>query len=102
MEYLTSVRESCLELSSGELDMAIMGQLVAGMNTSPTFSVVVEREMYTALFHQGKPVCLRMFQFIHAVGKKRLRNLMGRVKENGLSPRVHGNRGHCAVLVLLC
>lgn len=97
MEYVTSVRASCLELSHGELDMAIMGQLVAGMNTSPTVSVVarhkeVDREkMYAALFHQGKPVCLRMFQFLHAVGKKRLRNLMGNVKENGLSPRVHGH-----------
>ena len=96
MEYLTSVRASCLELSHGELDMAIMGELVAGMNTSPTVSLVaqhkeVDRVMYTALFHQGKPVCLRMFQFIHTVGKKRLRNLMGNVKENALALRVHGN-----------
>ena len=97
MEYLTSVRASCLELSHGELDMAIMGQLIAGMNTSPMVSVAarhkeVDREkMYTALFYQGKPVCLRMFQFIHTVGKKRLRNLMGDVKENALAPRVHGN-----------
>ena len=93
-EYLTSVRASCLELSHGKLDMAIMGQLIARMNTSPvvTRHKEVEREkLYTTLFHQGKPVCLRMFQFIHAVGKKRLRNLMGSVKENGLTPRVHGN-----------
>ena len=86
--YLTSVRSSCLELSHGELDMAIMGQLVAGMNTSPTVSVaarhkeVDREEMYTALFHQGKPVCLRMFQFIHTVGKKWMQNLMDNVKEN--------------------
>ena len=95
-EYLTSVRASCLELSHGELDMTIMGQLVAGINISPTVSVAarhkeVDREMYTALFHQGEPVSLRMFQFIHTVGKKRLRNLMGNVKENGLAPKVHGN-----------
>ena len=95
--YLTFVRSSCLELSHGELDMAIMGQLVAGMNTSPTVSVAawhneVDREkMYTALFHQGKPVCLRMFQFIHTVGKKWLQNLMGNVKENCLAPRVYCN-----------
>ena len=41
--------------------------------------------MYTAL------LCLRTFQFLHTVGKKQLRNLMGNVNENGLSPRVHGN-----------
>lgn len=40
LEYLTFVRESCLELSHSELDMAIMGQLVAGMNTSSTVSAV--------------------------------------------------------------
>ena len=97
LEYLTSVRASCLELSSAELDMAIMGQLLAGMNTSPNVSMLArhkngEREkVYTALYHQSKPVCLRMFQFIHTIGEKRMRNLMGNVRENGLTPRVHGN-----------
>lgn len=39
-EYVTSVRESCAELSRLELDMAILGYLVGGMNTSSTVSVV--------------------------------------------------------------
>ena len=53
----------------GQLDMTIMGQLMA-MNTSYTVTVAaVEQEMYTALFfHQGKPVCLKTFQFLHAIG----------------------------------
>ena len=97
LEYVASVRATCAELSHSELDMAVMGQLMAGMNTSPTVSVVAwhkedERDkVYTALSHQGKPVCLRMFQFLHGIGKKRLRNLMTNLKENGLTPRVHGN-----------
>ena len=96
-EYIVSVRESCLELSHSELDMAIMGQLMAGMNTSSTVSTAsrhkeVNRDKnYTTLFHLGKPVCLKTFQFLHAVGKKRLRNLMANVRSNGLTPRVHGN-----------
>ena len=55
--------------------MAVMGQLMAGMNTSPTVSVVArhkedERDkVYTALSHQGKTVCLRMFQFLHGIGR---------------------------------
>ena len=95
--YITSVRASCLELSHAELDMAITGQVVAGMNTSYTVSVSARhkeaerKKMYTALFHQGKPVCLQMFQFIHTIGKEWMRNLMENVKENGLTPRVHGN-----------
>lgn len=47
--------------------------------------------MYTVLYHQGKPVCLQTFQFLHTIGKKRRRNLMANIKENGLTPRVHGN-----------
>ena len=45
---LHGVRYLCkgvlLELSHGELDMAIMGQLVVGMNTSPTISVVARHK----------------------------------------------------------
>jgi len=37
LEYLTSVKESCLELSHSELDMAVMGQLLARMNLAPRF-----------------------------------------------------------------
>lgn len=97
LQHVTSVRESCVELSHNELDLAIMGQLVAGMNTSSSVSVVsrhseADREkIYSTFSHQGKPVCLRMFCFLHVIGKKRMRNLMYHVKLNGLTPRVHGN-----------
>ena len=40
LEYVASFRASCVELSRGELDLAIMGYLVAGMNTSSTVSTV--------------------------------------------------------------
>ena len=38
LEYVTSVRASCTELSHSELDMAILGQLMANMNSSSTVS----------------------------------------------------------------
>jgi len=47
--------------------------------------------VYTTFYHQGKPVCLKMFSFLHGVGKKRLRNLTESIKLDGLRPRVHGN-----------
>ena len=83
-EYVTSVCACSTELSHGELDMAIMGQLLAYTNTSSEVS-------YTSFFHQGKPVCRRMFQFLHGIGIKRMKNLMRSMKENGLTLRVHGN-----------
>ena len=41
--------------------------------------------------HAGKGVCVKTFRFLHTVGEKRLKNLYKSFKENGLTPRVHGN-----------
>ena len=46
---------------------------------------------YTSFIHQGKPLCQKMFNFLHGIGIKRLKNLAASFKENGLSPRTHGN-----------
>ena len=96
-EYVTSMRATCAELSHSELDMAILGQLSAFVNTSAEVSTASRhkeserKKSYTSFLHQGKPVCSRMFQFLHGIGIKRLKNLTKAVKENGLTPRVHGN-----------
>ena len=96
-EYVKSVRESCAELTWGELDMVILGQLMASVNTSTTVSTTARHEASecekscTIFTHQGKPICTRMFRFLHGIGNKRLKNLTKSLKKNGLSPRVHGN-----------
>ena len=87
----------CAELTRGELDMAVLGQLMASTDTSLSVSTVArhpeaERQRsYTNFLHQGKSVCTRMFLFLHTIGTKRLKNLLKSYKENGLCPRVHGN-----------
>ena len=97
VEYVTSVRSCCTELTHSELDMAIMGQLAAFVNTGSQVSTAARhkegerKKAYTSFFHQGKPICSRTFQFLHGIGIKRLKNLTTSVKENGLTPRVHGN-----------
>lgn len=97
LEYVRSVRRQCAELEHAELDMAILGQLMASTNTSFTVSTVArhaesERQRsYTSFVHQGKSVCTQMFLFLHTIGTKRLKNLLKNYKENGLRPRVHGN-----------
>ena len=102
-EYVTSARETCTELTRSELDMAILGQLAAATNTSSTLSTGMlstgrthhaetERERwYTSYFHQGKPVCQKMFRFLHGIGEKRLKNLAASFRINGIRPRTHGN-----------
>ena len=69
-EYVASMRESCAELSHSELDMAVMGHLLAGMNTSSSVSIAArhkesDREkVYTTFYHQGKPVCQNHFSMV--------------------------------------
>ena len=97
LEYVRSVRRQCTEQERAELDMAILGQLMASTNTSFTVSTVArhaesERQRsYTSFVHQGKPVCTQMFLFLHTIGTKWLKNLLKNYKENSLRPRVHGN-----------
>ena len=70
---------------------------MAGMNTSETVSTIAnhkddDREKcYAAFTHQGKPVCIWLFKFLHEIREKQLKNLKKSVKLNGLCPKVHGN-----------
>ena len=96
-EYVAAIRNSCAKLSSSELDMVILGQLSAFTNKSE--SVVTtsghaahkHEEQYTSLSHQTKPVCIKMFRIMHGIGERRFKNLEKSLKENGLTPRIHGN-----------
>ena len=92
LSYMEEFRASYAELTTVELDMVMMGQLAAGMDTSHVVSTIVHHnndDGDTSFSHQGKPVCVKIFHFLHGIGKKRLKNLMKRLKWNGLHPRVH-------------
>ena len=95
--YILEARARCFDLSHGELDMVILGQLFASTNASDMVAVEsrhTERErqrVHTMYSHAGKGVCVKTFRFLHTVGEKRLKNLYKSFKENGLTPRVHGN-----------
>ena len=96
-EYIREMRSSCFSLTRNELDMAILGQLMASSNTSDTVEVSSghlqkgRERPHTTNYHCGKKVCHKTYCFLHTVGKKRLYNLAASFKENGLTPRVHGN-----------
>ena len=96
-EYVASQRASCAELSRSELDMALLGQMMACIDNSSKVSTegrhtdVDRKKMYSAYTHRGKQVCLKTFKFLHGIGDSRLKNLTKALQENGLTPRVHGN-----------
>ncbi len=65
---------SAMDLSHSELDMDILGQISACTNQRE--DVVVKsrhvatgrKHSYSSYTHQGKPVCPRMFRFLHVIG----------------------------------
>ena len=70
-DHLLSVRASCFELTCSELDMVVMGQLMAGMNDDTTTNTAsghrgkdCQRASCT-FHHQGKPICEKVFKFLH-------------------------------------
>ena len=91
------MRAQCYDLTHAELDMVLLGQLVASTNMSGT--IVVEsrhlnkerQRVYTTFYHAGKVVCGKTSRFLHTIGSKRLKNVAKSLKENGLTPRIHGN-----------
>ena len=99
-EHVLEVRASCSELTRSELDMVVMGQLMAGMNSDPTtkpgsrHTVKDQWRASSSFYHQGKPVCERMFRFIHTIGETRFKNLKKSLRSFRLAMRSHGNLKH--------
>ncbi len=96
-QYVKEMRLSCMGLTSVELDLIIIGQLIACTNTrehtatdnhNPAHD---KKRSYTHFLHQGRPICKETFRFLHVVGAKRLKNIMKSLQMNGIAPRVHGN-----------
>ena len=89
----SGIRELSVTTSHNELDLVLLGQLVASTNTSE--KVVVEsghlgKERKKA-YRLYKIVCGKTFRFLHTIGSERLKNLAKSLRENGHTPRTHGN-----------
>lgn len=95
--HVLDVRLSMRALTRDELDLVVMGQLMAGANISESVSTksyhrpAMRQKAYTSFFHQGKPICQSMFVFLHCIGLKRLKNLSKFFQAHGIAPRLHGN-----------
>lgn len=82
LAYIRNMRAQCNDLAHNELDMVLLGQLVAATNTSE--KVVVEsghlerkrQKAYSTFYHASKGVREKTFRFLHTIGNKRLKNLV--------------------------
>ena len=90
-DQIMSVRASCSELTRSELDMVVMGQLMAGYYQCLSYTTM--RAAYT-FHHRGKQVGEKMFRFLHNIGETRYKNLKKSLRSNGLATHTHGNLKH--------
>lgn len=74
-----------------------MGQLMACMHTEPNTDTSsghppkARERMRSSYLHQGKPVCKKVFCFLHMIGETRLKNLVKSYRADGVAARRHGN-----------
>ena len=99
IEHYRSLRSTFAELNHDELDLIVMGHIMAHTFRSSLLQghhsyVPAERRItYSQFFHQGHRVCQRTFLFIHTIGIKRFKGIKSSYLNTGPVPRVHGNRG---------
>ena len=100
-DHYTTMRAQASELSWGELNMTIMGQLMAltcygphPLNSTRWRHSLKEREKSTTLYHhQGLRICRQTFHFLHGIGVFRVKAIKALLESQGLVPRVHGHTG---------
>lgn len=91
-DHYESLRTSFAEMSHDELDLFIMGQVMAHTFVSSTVLSHSRKSTYGHFFHQGQRVCQTTFLFLHNIGIKRFKNIKAHLLENGPVVRVHGNK----------
>ena len=91
-EYMSTFRSSCAELSKQELDMIVIGEIVAFTNSDPNHSSILRMRDICHYMHQGKPICANTFMFLHGIGRTRVKNIRCNIRMQRLLPRVHGNK----------
>jgi len=94
---MLSLRQAHLALERDHLDMVLLGKIAAGIHTSDTTVKSCKKEQkereHTRMDfrHEGFQMCHDTFMFIHGVFRDKLQNLLKHYRENGVTPRVHGN-----------
>lgn len=95
VDEFVDCRNNCIELSSAELDLVILGIIHSCLNCDD-ISISSRKENMRkndrmAYFYHGKRICMRTFLFLHNIHRYRFYSLVKHYKKNGLTLRVHGN-----------
>lgn len=88
------VRSKMAELTHDELDLVIMGQVMAGtFQENSTTRCEARKRGYTTFYYQGSRICQKTFLFLHTIGYSRFKSVKSSFLSQGLEPRVHKSKG---------
>ena len=69
-----TVPDWCASMTKEQLDMAILGQIMASLNMEDTVggrskhTVVARQRTRLVFFHLGKKICRKTFTMLHGIG----------------------------------
>ena len=94
-EHFRSVRCQMAELTHDELDLVVMGQVMAGCFSGETSSHrgMARGKSYTVFHHNGVRICQKTFLFLHTIGYWQYKAVKASYVSSGVVARVHGNTG---------
>lgn len=74
-QYYQEIRDSCAEMTRGEPDCIIMGQIMALTSSDETTRPDAHRhpgkqrqQVKTNYYHKGYPICWKTFTYLHGIG----------------------------------
>ena len=103
-EHIRLLRANVAQLDRSQVDMMVMGQVMAFTNCSKTpLHSSKHRHRYkerektsTVFYHQGLRVCRKTFLFLHNIGNSRFKAIKAHYLSQGLVPRIHKHTGRIA------
>ena len=91
-EHAMPSRANAAQLTRNELDMVLLGQLMA---FTPCSEQHQERNR-AVFYHEGNKICKNTFWFLHNIGNFHLKALKEHLYSKGLVPRIHGHSSRTA------
>ena len=90
--HYREVRDQCRELTRSELDLVVMGQLLAlthsgAMTQAKKHKPKERQKSFTYFFHGGHKICIKTFCFLHTIGLSKFKSIKASFESNGLVPR---------------
>ena len=104
VDHFRSVRCQMADLTHDELDLVVMGQVMAGCFSATTFRKQERSRSFTVFHHHGTRICQKTFLFLHTMSYTRFKAIKASFIANGVVARVKGksHRKDRLTLKLVC